>query len=255
MLLKHKNNNDIYRMIFVENTDNNKTAVDSTPTPVASPEPVATPNVVNEVPTNSIKIQNVFITPVVQMANKYNFSKEELDAINKLELKANLGNKRTVSSKILEDENLKKMKDYINAGIKTYVDTIICPANKDIQFYITESWCNVTDPNHFHHKHAHPNSILSGCLYIQAETNVDRITFFNERYNRIKIGVDNAKFSNYNSESWWIPVETGDLIIFDSSLTHMVENTKSAQPRISLSFNVFVKGTLGEPGSLTDLVL
>jgi hypothetical protein len=35
----------------------------------------------------------------------------------------------------------------------------------------------------------------------------------------------------------------------------MVENTKSTQPRISLSFNVFVKGTLGEPGALTELVL
>jgi hypothetical protein len=77
-------------MIFVENTDNNKTDADSTPTPVAAP------NVVSELPTNSFKIQNVFITPVVQMANKYNFTKEELDAINKLELKPNLGNKRTL---------------------------------------------------------------------------------------------------------------------------------------------------------------
>jgi len=249
-------------MIFVENTEANKTNDESAlvkeQTTSVKEETTTLPNTCSlggQNITNAIKIQNVFITPVLQMANKYNFTKEELDTINKLELKPNLGNKRTVSSKILEDESLKKMKDYINLGIKSYVDTIVCPANKDIEFYITESWCNVTDPTHFHHKHAHPNSILSGCLYIQAETNVDRITFFNERYNRIKIGVDNTRFSNYNSESWWLPVETGDLIIFDSSLTHMVENTKSTQPRISLSFNVFVKGTLGEPGALTDLVL
>ena len=59
MLLKYKNKNDIYRMIFVENTDNNKIDSDSTPTSVATPEPVATSNVVNEVQTNSFKIQNV----------------------------------------------------------------------------------------------------------------------------------------------------------------------------------------------------
>jgi uncharacterized protein (TIGR02466 family) len=247
MLLKNKNKYDSYRMIFVENTEKNSTTQEVAPVKEISD---ASKNL-----AASYKIQNVFITPVFQRVDKYIFSKEEIDEINGLELKSNLGNKRTLSSKILDSENLKKMKDYIDEGIKSYVDTIICPSNKDLEFYITESWCNYTEPNQFHHKHAHPNSILSGCLYIQAETNVDRITFFNERYNRIKIGSDNARFSNYNSESWWLPVETGDLIVFDSSLTHMVENTKSSKPRISLSFNVFVKGVLGDEGALTELVL
>jgi hypothetical protein len=43
-----------------------------------------------------------------------------------------------------------------------------------------------------------------------------------------------------------LPVGTGDLLLFPSSLMHMVDNTVSKDTRISLSFNTFPVGTIGK---------
>ena len=48
----------------------------------------------------------------------------------------------------------------------------------------------------------------------------------------------------WNSESWWFPVKTGDVILFPSSLIHMVETKQGTNTRISLAFNVFIKELL-----------
>ena len=47
----------------------------------------------------------------------------------------------------------------------------------------------------------------------------------------------------------------GDLIIFPSSTNHYVAQKKENNKRISLSFNTFVKGKLGDNVSLNELFL
>jgi hypothetical protein len=43
--------------------------------------------------------------------------------------------------------------------------------------------------------------------------------------------------------------------MFPSSLVHMVENKEGTNTRISLAFNVFIKGTIGNNKNLTELIL
>ena len=57
-----------------------------------------------------------------------------------------------------------------------------------------------------------------------------------------------------NSESWWFEVNEGDVIMFPSSLTHMVQ-TVDGEERISIAFNTFLKGTVGDTNDLTELML
>jgi hypothetical protein len=59
----------------------------------------------------------------------------------------------------------------------------------------------------------------------------------------------------WNSESWWYETGAGDLIIFPSNLTHMVQTKQGDGTRISISFNTFVKGYIGSDESLTGLHL
>ena len=80
----------------------------------------------------------------------------------------------------------------------------------------------------------------------------DRIYFYKDGYKQISLPTDN--WNLYNSESWWFEVGTGDLMLFPSSLTHMVETVKD-DDRISLSFNTFPVGYVGEEESLTALHL
>jgi uncharacterized protein (TIGR02466 family) len=118
---------------------------------------------------------------------------------------------------------------------------------------MTQSWLNFTKPGEFHHKHAHPNSLISGVYYFNADKENDKIYFYDDEYQRIKI---QPKDWNYhNSKSWWYPVGTGDLVIFPSELTHMVDVTTSKETRISLAFNVFAKGVFGQEEHLTALYL
>ena len=119
---------------------------------------------------------------------------------------------------------------------------------------ITQSWCNYTKSDQYHHRHEHPNSFLSGVFYINADEEVDKITFFNPiRYKQISFIA--KEWNVFNSESWWIPVSSGKLVIFPSSLSHAVEYKSGENIRTSLAFNTFPVGKLGSLDGLTELFL
>ena len=63
------------------------------------------------------------------------------------------------------------------------------------------------------------------------------------------------EYNLYNSETWWFPVKTLDVVLFPSSLTHRVEVKQGTNTRISLAFNTFIKGTVGNNKKLTELRL
>ena len=65
----------------------------------------------------------------------------------------------------------------------------------------------------------------------------------------------NNEFHLFNSESWNFKVKTGDIILFPSTLGHKVESKVGDNIRTSLSFNTFVKGTIGVDKNLTELKL
>ena len=101
------------------------------------------------------------------------------------------------------------------------------------------------------HKHSHTNSFLSGVLYIHAERDIDKITFHDREYRQICF--PSSEYDGMNSESWWFPVGTGDIIVFPSETVHSVEPVEADEVRISLAFNTFLNGTLGCKDRLTEL--
>ena len=162
----------------------------------------------------------------------------------------NEGNKTSLNSYILNNKNLKILKNQLNLFIADYLKTVVNVKN-NIQPYITQSWLNYTDKSEFHHTHEHPNSYISGVLYISAKEEFDKIVFWKKKYEQIKLSVN--EFNLYNAESWWIPVKTGDIILFPSSTTHSVFVKEGDNTRISLAFNVFFKGKWGDEHQLTEL--
>jgi len=139
-----------------------------------------------------------------------------------------------------------------------YFDKVICTDNP-ITPYITQSWLNYTKSDQFHHKHNHPNSLVSGIFYISADKKVDSVTFYkgylDSRIKLSRIKLDITKYNIFNSSSCTFPVETGNILLFRSSLVHGVGKKKGNNIRISLSFNVFIKGTIGNKPNLTELIL
>jgi len=164
----------------------------------------------------------------------------------------NDGNITSNNNYILNEKPFSNLKKQLDLRVKDYFDKIISTTNK-ITPYITQSWLNYTETNQYHHKHAHPNSLISGVFYINCLEEHDKIKFFNDNYKTIKLEI--KEYNMWNSDSWWFPVKTGDVILFPSSLTHMVETKQGDNTRISLAFNVFIKGTVGNNTNLTELTL
>ena len=200
-------------------------------------------------------IQNLFPTPIYITKINRAFTKQELKFVEqqKKYCTKNQGNINTKNNYILNRKEFKNIKKFLDKCCKDYLDKVICP-KKNIELYITQSWLNYTETNQFHHSHQHPNSVISGVLYFDSDIKYDRILFSHPTvYQQIKPDIE--KFNLWNSDSWFFPVETGNLFMFPSSTTHQVETKKGNNTRISLAFNTFYKGTIGDNSKLTELIL
>jgi uncharacterized protein (TIGR02466 family) len=195
-------------------------------------------------------IHNLFPQPVGMYKLERDLTGKEFTFITNQETRPNMGNVTSTNTKILGHKVMTELRDFIETSISDYFTTVYSPKHK-INLRITQSWCNYTEPGGFHHKHEHPNSFISGVFYPQANKETDKIYFFRSGFQMIKFPPE--KWNIWNSDSWWFEVGTGDLILFPSSLTHMVEVVQGDQTRISLSFNTFPVGIVGEEGDLTQL--
>ena len=200
-------------------------------------------------------INSIFPTPIYISKLNRELTNKELSFINKtkLDVYKNEGNTTSNDNYILNNKEFKTLKTELDLRVKDYFDKIISPTDS-ITPYITQSWLNYTETNQYHHKHEHPNSLVSGVFYINCDDKFDKIKFYKKNiYQTIKPEVKN--WNLWNSETWWFSVKTGDVILFPSSLTHMVETKEGTNTRISLAFNVFIKGTVGNNKNLTELIL
>jgi uncharacterized protein (TIGR02466 family) len=190
------------------------------------------------------QIQSLFPTPVLTDKFKTPFVKKEKDFIQSHAGKVIESNFNNISKDkyILEYMEMGRIRKFIEENIKTYLKQVVCADDK-VSLRITQSWLNYTESGRSHHRHTHPNSYISGVFYFNADPELDRIYFLKEDYKQIL--VNPQTFNHWNSTSWWLPVGTGDLLIFPSSLMHMVDNTVSKETRISLSFNTFPVGMIG----------
>jgi len=199
-------------------------------------------------------ITGIFPTPIyiTQLGRKFSDKENKFIDKNKKNINVNEGNVASKNSYILNSKELINIKKKLNKVIKDYFDKVINTTNS-IEPYITQSWINYTEKNQYHHKHSHANSLVSGILYLNADIKTDKIFFFKPGYDLFKPEIKN--FNVWNSSTWFFPVDTGKIILFPSSLVHEVQYKQGIDTRVSLSFNVFFKGSIGVEVELTKLIL
>ena len=197
-------------------------------------------------------IHNLFPTPVGMYKLGRDLTAKELSFLKKQETRSNTGNTTSIDNTILKAKELTQLRDFIETKVSEYFTTVYSPKHK-VNLKITQSWTNYTEQGQYHHKHAHPNSFISGVFYVAADAAKDRIFFYKDGYQQVKVTTED--WNQWNSESWWFPVETGKIVLFPSNLTHMVETVQSENIRISIAFNTFLEGVVGNNYSLTELLL
>ena len=200
------------------------------------------------------EIMGILPIPVYKTERELNISEsesEEIKSIIEEGVHDRLGNLRSDNSYIF-DNKLKKIKEFCDQHIKIYAKEIIDP-KKELNFYITQSWLNITKPGGSHFRHWHPNSIISGVFYVSTVED-DTICFFKDR--DLKVMQIESNVNAYNTHVWGVSVNNNTLVLFPSGLEHSVErNEKASSDRISISFNVFMKGTIGSENNLNELIL
>ena len=200
-------------------------------------------------------LYHLFPEPIYFSKLERALTTEELKTIDAYKAKTykNEGNITSNDNCVLENKALKNLKKDLNKKVINYFNEVVCTSNSIIP-YITQSWINYTETNQFHPRHFHSNSYVSGVFYIDAQKEVDSITFYKTKTeDTVELNV--TKHNPFNSMSCLFPVETGNIFLFRSSLIHGVNKKKGTNTRISLSFNTFIKGTLGNEKESTQLFL
>ena len=172
---------------------------------------------------------------------------EELECVLDYQdtVRANTGNITTKDVLVLENPKLAGLKKLVEEALQDYLMQVYNPINPDkIKLVVTQSWLNFTDKTQYHHKHYHHNSIISGCLYINARKDSDCI-MFTKRATGEPWQIQALEQNYFNCNEFTVPVETGDIVLFPSNLIHSVPQTDHEYTRISLAFNSFWDGELG----------
>lgn len=200
------------------------------------------------------KIEGIFPTPIYQESLKYKITNKDINLCKKIYPKTydNVGNFTSQNNHVLDEKVFLNLKKELLKSVNIYFKEVLSPKNK-LTPYITQSWLNFTNENQFHQTHNHSNSIVSGVYYINANEG-DNISFHQEQA-RPQIYIPPKKYNLFNSKTWTFKISKGFLILFPSSLLHSVGVRKGDKTRISLAFNTFVKGTLGNNMDLDELIL
>jgi uncharacterized protein (TIGR02466 family) len=175
------------------------------------------------------------------------FTQDELDCIleYKDDVRGNTGNITTNDVLVLENPRLFRLKKIVEEALQDYLMQLYNPINPNsIKLVITQSWFNYTDKTQYHHKHHHHNSIISGCIYINAIKDKDSIVF-TKRATGDNWQLQALEQNYFNCNEFTVNVGTGDVVLFPSNMLHSVPKTNHEHTRISLAFNSFWEGELG----------
>ena len=202
----------------------------------------------------SMGIAKLFSTPIGLMQMDKVFNKKILAFVNSKEMKfmRNIGgNSIGIDENFLDNDELSDVKQLLTDSVNEYFKKAV-NCDKDTKLYITISWLNVSQNGESHHTHNHPNSIVSGVLYLDT-CEEDTISFINPQTDMF--GHFNfSKDSELTADEWMFPATTDRLIVFPSTLRHHVKprpNTCKGK-RLSLSFNTWIKGTIGSGSGRKD---
>lgn len=207
---------------------------------------------------------DLFPIPVVKINLGETFSEEfnslKNDDINPSE-KNRTSHYFSINRYILNDERYVNLKNVIRQETQNFMESKMAIEG---ECGITQSWVNWNHPKEHTHLHTHPNSIVSGVLYLQVEENKNNLILFHRLNQDIGSGkniIEPPMFKQPNDKverkyvdgAQAVFVKNGDLILFASYLPHSVPPNHGSSKRISLAFNSMVRHKIGGYERATEL--
>ena len=189
---------------------------------------------------------NLFAVPVAKSPIGRNYTDSELKYIEsqlKRPSKA-IDNYASPNKNVLAHDELKDLQTIIQQHLDNYFKAVYNTSN-NVALQITQSWLTLSRKGESHHSHTHPNSVVSGVLYVNVAGN-DGINFYRNEEN-LWFELEPSETNYYNSYKIHVATKVGDLVLFPSSVKHGVNKVTEDIRRVSLSFNTFFSGEMGNP--------
>lgn len=179
------------------------------------------------------------------------------DEIKKYEFQRNTKNSITISNLLLDDPPFVDLKKFIHNFVNRYTIKIFRTRQK---INMMQSWVNITNTGESHPKHFHPNSFLSGVMFVKSSPDAPPLMIENH-YRALQSYVDlydggdptlpPNEFSNCDKATEIIEPIPGRIILFTSPTPHLVPESSSKEERITLAFNTWPARPFGSNKDVT----
>ena len=105
-----------------------------------------------------------------------------------------------------------------------------------------DAWININKPGDYNEKHNHPNCNLAGILWVKCPKDCGNIVFTSPcsfvNHQEVISYEDRFKDQYNFFHSYYFTPTEGRMLVFPSHLLHKVDENKSTEDRISVSFNI-----------------
>ena len=164
----------------------------------------------------------------------YELNKKDNIGVNK----SNINGWHSRSFDFNEKENVpNKFYSHINSYIEDVFSKLGWEYDKT-KVKCTSMWAIINKKGNFNIEHTHPNNYLSAAYYVKAPDNCGNFKATNPNILSRHIRAKTKQANELNSNSASIKINEGDLLIFPAYLPHSVEENKSNEDRVIVSFNI-----------------
>jgi len=162
--------------------------------------------------------------------------------------------KRTNKGRIISNHGGWQSKD-LNLKVPI-IDSLVKTIEKEIPFFVNllsikkdynlkliNLWASINKQSDMNRPHVHPKTILAGVYYVTAPPDCGDIWFMNPNpihFHSVEKIV--TEWNIYTASEVFFKSEVSKLLIFPAHLMHYVLPNQTKKDRISLSFNIAIKG-------------
>lgn len=104
----------------------------------------------------------------------------------------------------------------------------------------TSAWVNVSEFGSYQEYHHHTNSHFSLVYYVETPLDCGNLVFRSHEQHSDMFPLPEQELTPLSFKTFSIVPKAGEVIIFRSNLSHMVELNRAATPRVSISMNMVI---------------
>ncbi len=156
--------------------------------------------------------------------------------------------RKETNGNLFKIKELQLLKNELHMICKEYFNEVCGIEVNDEDFFINNSWLNNFRTGLKLVDHAHRNSHISGCYYVNYDKQLHPPLLFKKTTKFIDCSVTNMissvwadKVTDYNKSIYTYTPEEGEVCIFNSNTIHEHVENKSNVNRISIAFNCVLR--------------